>query len=158
MPQNVTKPQKETVFLLASRVNPELFDRLKDYRVLTWHSWSMESECEAFKGRFAIGGGTTSGLRAINVGYVLGFRNFVFYGLDSCLSDDRKTKRFTGEEAGAIVDVIVGDKTFYCNHAMAQQANEFQEIYKVMDVHIEVKGNGLIAMILEERKRLGKPV
>jgi hypothetical protein len=82
----------------------------------------------------------------------------LFYGLDSCLSDDRKTKRFTGEEAGAIVDVIVGDKTFYCNHAMAQQANEFQEIYKVMDVHIEVKGNGLIAMILEERKRLGKPV
>jgi uncharacterized Rossmann fold enzyme len=158
MPQNVTKPQKETVFLLASRVNPELFDRLKDYRVLTWHSWSMESECEAFKGRFAIGGGTTSGLRAINVGYVMGFRNFVFYGLDSCLSDDKKTKRFTGEEAGAIVDVIVGDETFYCNHAMAQQANEFQEIYKVMDVHIEAKGRGLIAKILKERKRLGKPV
>lgn len=159
MPQNVTKPQEETVFLLASRVNPELFDRLKGYKVLVWHSWSMEKECEEFKGQFAIGGGTTSGLRAINVGYVMGFRNFIMYGMDSCLADDRKTKRFTGEEAGQVVDVIVGDKTFYCNCAMAQQANEFQELYKVMpDVHLEAKGRGLIAAILDERKKQGKRV
>jgi hypothetical protein len=159
MPQNVVKPQQDTVFLLASRVNPELFDRLKDYKVMLWHSWSMEDECKEFKGKFAIGGGTTSGLRAINVGYVLGFRNFILYGLDSCLADDQKTKRFTGEEAGAIIDVTVGDKTFYCNHAMAQQANEFQELYKVMhDVHIDAKGRGLIAEILKERQRLGKRV
>jgi uncharacterized Rossmann fold enzyme len=159
MPQNVTNPQHESVFLLASRVNPELFDRLKDHKVLVWHSWSLENECQEFKGKFAIGGGTTSGLRAINVGYVLGYRNFILYGMDSCLADDRKTKRFSGEEAGAIVDVIVGEKTFYCNHAMAQQANEFQELYKVMqDVHIEAKGRGLLAAILEERKRLGKRV
>jgi len=159
MPQNVTNPQHETVFLLASRVNPELFDRLTDYKVLVWHSWSLEKECEEFKGKFAIGGGTTSGLRAINMGYVLGYRNFIMYGMDSCLADDKKTKRFSGEEAGAIIDVVVGDKTFYCNHAMAQQANEFQELYKVMsDVHLEAKGRGLIAAILDERKRLGKRV
>lgn len=157
MPQNVTKPQKESVFLLASRVNPEVFDRLKDYKILLWHSWSTENECAEFKGKFSIGGGTTSGLRAVNVGYVMGFRNFVFYGMDSCLADDGKTKRFSGEEAGAIVDVIVGGERFLCNGAMAQQAQEFQTLYNVMpDLHIESKGYGLLAKILSERKRLGK--
>lgn len=159
MPQNVTKPQKETVFLLASRVNPEVYDRLKCFRVMVWHSWSTENECHEFKGKFAIGGGTTSGLRAINVGYVLGFRKFSLYGMDSCLAADGKTKRFTGEEAGKIVDVIVGGEIFLCNGAMAQQAQEFQTLYNVMpDLHIDCHGNGLLAKILQERKRLGKPV
>src|SRR4051812_9797072 len=34
MPQNVTKPQPETVFLPASRVNPELFERLAGFNVM----------------------------------------------------------------------------------------------------------------------------
>jgi uncharacterized Rossmann fold enzyme len=159
MPQNVTKPQQETIFLLASRVNQELYQRLNGFRVMVWHSWSTENECNEFKGRFAIGGGTTSGLRAINVGYVLGYRNFSLYGMDSCLAADGKTKRFSGEESGKIVDVIIGGETFLCNGAMAQQAQEFQTLYNVMpDLHIKAYGNGLLARILLERERLGKRV
>ena len=156
MPQNVTKPQKETVFMLASRVNPELFDRLNGFRVMLWHSWSKEKECAAWKGKFGIGGGTTSGLRALNVAYVLGYRKFIFYGLDSCLAGDGITKRFTGEKAGKVIDVIVGGRTFMCNMAIAQQAQEFQDIYKVMpDIQIECAGDGLIAAILAERRKKG---
>jgi hypothetical protein len=159
MPQNVTKPQQETVYLLASRVNPEVFDRLKDHKIMLWHSWSREPECDAWKGKFGIGGGTTSGLRAVNVGYVLGFRKFVMYGMDSCLAPDRDTKRFTGEVVGPglVIDVRVGDRTFYCNGALAQQANEFQLLYQGMpDATIDAKGDGLIAAIIAERRRLGK--
>jgi len=159
MPQNVKNPQHDTIFLLASRVNPELYDRLKDHKVMVWHSWSTEPECDVWKGRFGIGGGTTSGLRAVNVGYLLGFRHFVMFGMDSCLASDKDTKRFTGEIVGDgwVTDVIVGDKTFYCNGAMAQQANEFQLLYQGMpDAKIEAMGDGLIAAILAERRRLGK--
>jgi uncharacterized Rossmann fold enzyme len=150
---------QNTVYLLASRCAPELFDQLKDHKVMVWHSWSMEPECEVWAGRFGIGGGTTSGLRAVNVGYVLGFRKFVMYGMDSCLAQDKDTKRFTGEVVGdgLIVDVRVGDRTFYCNGALAQQANEFQNLYQGMpDATIEAKGDGLISAILAERRRLGK--
>lgn len=145
-----------TTYLIASRCDPVMFDHLKDKKLMRWHSWSENEAWPELKGKLLIGGGTTSGLRAITFGYVQGFRNFVLYGLDSCLADDGKTKRFTGEKAGAIVDRIVGDKTFYCNGAMALQADEFQEYYKVMpDVHIEAKGNGLIAAIIAERKKRG---
>lgn len=158
MPQNVTKPQGETVFLLASRVNPEVFDRLKEHKVMLWHSFGSLDEAKAYKGNPSIGGGSTSGMRAITVGYILGYRKFVLYGMDSCLAEDRLTKRFTGEQAGQVIDVIVGDRTFYCNGAMAQQANESQELVQTFpDIKLDFKGDGLLAAIWAERKRLGLP-
>jgi hypothetical protein len=102
------------------------------------------------------GGGTTSGMRAINIGYLLGYRKFVLYGYDSC-NDAEGKKRFTGEMTGPTLDVYVGaeKRKFTCNAAMAQQANEFQMLYAVMpDITVEAKGPGLIAAIIDERKRL----
>lgn len=153
--ENLKHKHEEVAYLLASRVNPNVFEHLNDCHVTLWHSWSTDEECEAFKGKMAIGGGTTSGLRAINVGYVLGYRKFKLYGFDSCLSEDKKKKRFTGEGPGQIIDVVVGEKTFWCTYALAQQAQDFQKLYQIMDITIESVGNGLISAIIDERKRLG---
>lgn len=145
-----------TTYLIASRCDPVMFDHLAGKRLLRWHSWSNNENWPELKNKLLIGGGTTSGLRAVTFGYVQGYRNFTLYGMDSCLAADKKTKRFTGEEAGMVVDRIIGERTFYCNGAMALQADEFQEYYKTMpDIHFDIKGNGLLAAIVQERKRLG---
>lgn len=164
-----------TVYLLASRCSPSLFDQLAGKRVVIWHAlgapkmaaatgkplaWddlNLEPECEIWKGRLGIGGGTTSGLRAINLCYVMGFKNITLYGFDSCLAPDKDTKRFTGEKVGDgwKGDVIVDGRRFWCNGAWAQQATEFQELYKGMDMHVEAKGDGLIAAILAARRKRG---
>lgn len=149
---------QNTTYLLASRCDPSMFDHLAGKRVICWHSWSNNENWKELKGKLLIGGGTTSGLRAVTFGYVQGYRNFILYGMDSCLADDRKTKRFTGEHAGVVVDRIVDDKTFWCNGAMALQADEFQEYYRTMpDIHFEVKGKGLLAAIVEARGKRGYP-
>ena len=145
----------DTTYMPASRCPPSMFDYLKGRKVLLWHSWAPGPEMEAIgPGKVAIGGGTTSGLRAINIGYVLGFRNFTMYGYDSCNGPDGR-KRFGGEMPGATVDIWVGGplgRKFNCNMAMAQQANEFQKIFEVMpDVTLDVKGPGLIAEIMRVR-------
>jgi hypothetical protein len=105
-------------------------------------------------GKLAVGGGTTSGLRAVNIGYLLGFRNFTLYGYDSCNRADG-VKRFTGDKAGVSIDVFVGGPTgrkFNCNMAMAQQANEFQKLFDVMgDITVDARGPGLIAEIMRVR-------
>jgi hypothetical protein len=147
-----------TIYLIASRCNPKLFDHLKDCKVILWHSWSPDAESEAFKGKMAIGGGTTSGTRSIYVGYVLGFRKFVLYGLDSCLASDGITKRFSGEKAGRVVDIYVGERgrKFLANVPMAQQAEEIQDAFNHLgDASFEFVGDGLLAAIWEERKRRG---
>lgn len=152
---NLQLHNETTVYLLASRVNPNVFDLLKDRKVILWHSWSDEKECEAFRGKMAIGGGTTSGLRAINIAYIMGYKKIKLYGFDSCLDESKQKKRFTGEGPGAIIDVTVGDKTFWCTHALAQQAKDFQKLYAIMDITVESIGDGLITKIIEERKRMG---
>ncbi len=156
---NVSLKQQDCIYLLASRCNPELFDHLSDCKVMLWHAWSEEPECNVWLGKkFGIAGGTTSGLRAINVGYIMGFRKFVLYGMDSCLGKDRDTKRFSGERVGNayITDVIVGGKRFWCNGALAQQATEFQTYYKYLQsVSFDIKGDGLLSAIVSERKKRG---
>ena len=155
----VQRANDRTVYLVASRCPPVTFDHLKGKKIVLWHSWAEGPEMKALGvGKLAIGGGTTSGMRAINIGYILGFRKFVLYGYDSC-NDEKGMKRFTGEMTGPTLDVYVGDgedrKKFICNAAMAQQAKEFQMIYSVMkDITVEAVGPGLIAAIIDERRKL----
>ena len=144
-----------TVYMPASRCPPSTFDYLKGRKVLLWHSWAEGPEMAAIgPNKLAVGGGTTSGLRAVNIGYLLGFRNFTLYGYDSCNRADG-VKRFTGDVTGPAIDVFVGGPTgkkFSCNMAMAQQANEFQKLFDVMgDITVDVKGPGLIAEIMRVR-------
>lgn len=158
---NVQRESENTVYLLASRCAPQMFDHLADRKVMLWHAASSEEENRVLAElgvKYMIGGTSTSGLRAINVGYYLGFRKFVLYGMDSCNAPDGITKRIDGSLTGQTIEVIVGQtgKKFVCNIAMAEQAKAFQQIWVMMpDARLEIKGNGLLAAILEERKRLG---
>lgn len=158
---NLKHKNQRTAYLLSSRVAVEVFDHLADCRVMVWNAFGTSEEMKAFKHRasHACGGGSTSGLRAIAMGYLMGFRNFVLYGYDSCNAPDG-TKRIDGAKTGVTQEVIVGGQRFSCNMAMAAQANEFQLVtYSLLpDIHIEAKGGGLIAAILDERKRQGKRV
>ena len=158
---NLKHKNKHTAYLLSSRVAVEVFDHLADCRVMVWNAFGTSEEMKAFKHRasHACGGGSTSGLRAIAMGYLMGFRNFVLYGYDSCNAPDG-TKRIDGAKTGVTQEVIVGGQRFSCNMAMAAQANEFQLVtYSLLPgIHIEAKGGGLIAAILDERKRQGKRV
>lgn len=159
MPQNLKHANDETVYLLASRVSPRDFDLLKGRKIVLWHSWSKEDEMSVVgDNRIMIGGGTTSGLRAINFFYVAGFRSFHLYGLDSCLGR-RGEKHVDEAPLGKGVmrtDVIVDGVSYICNMAMAAQAQDFQKLYEVMpDMTIKSFGNGLITAILAARKRRG---
>jgi hypothetical protein len=157
--ENIQLANDDTIYLMASRCHPVMFDHLSNKRVVLWHSFGVIAEGDFYKGKPGIGGGSTSGLRAITVGYVMGYRNFILYGMDSCLAEDRLTKRFTGEKAGQVIDVIVGGRTFYCNGAMAQQAQEVQELMNCLPgLHLDIKGDGLLAAIWAERKRMGLTV
>lgn len=161
---NLQEESPNTIYLLASRCCPELFDHLKERHVMLWHSASNQEENIVLRKNkipTAVGGMSTSGLRAVNIGYFLGFRKFIMFGLDSCNAPDGITKRIDGSLTGQTIDVVVGNENgrkFVCNVAMAKQAEDFQWLYETMpDITIDVKGDGLIAAIVEERKKQGKP-
>jgi uncharacterized Rossmann fold enzyme len=151
----IQRKNKHTTYLLASRCHPVMFEHLSDCKVMLWHSWSQEAELPALGDKWCIGGGTTSGLRAVNIGYVLGFRKFVMYGYDSCVSGD--TLRVDGSKGDRLLNVYVGEsgRKFVTTPEMAQQAKEFQRIYEIMpDVDIVSRGDGLITAIIAERQMM----
>jgi len=175
---------ENTIYIVSSRCHPEIFDRLKDDRVILFHTYASQDEADdIFEERdskanglktFLIGGGTTSGVRAIHLAYSMGFRKFVMYGMDSSLGKDGTTKRFNGDKSGAIVHIKLGEwkktddgeeeivdklsRTYLTNAAMAQQAKDFERCYQELPgVTFESKGDGLIAAIIEKRKQMGLP-
>ena len=155
--QQVRLQTTRTLYYLASRVHPAVFDQLEDRNIIVFHTYGTDNDLPELAGRLLVGGGTTSGLRAITLGYLMGFAKFVLYGFDSCLATDGQTKRFSGEQAGTVLDRWVNGERFLCNGAMAMQADEFQQIYNVFpDITFEIPGNGLLAAIVKERRRLGK--
>src|SRR6267142_1122250 len=93
----------------------------KDVRVTIWHPYITKGQTHP-KGKMIIGGGTTSGLRAISLFYVgFGCRHFALFGFDSCLTGD--TLRIDGSraKAGAVISEIriePNGKPFYCNSEM----------------------------------------
>lgn len=177
--REIRHPQADNcTYLISSRCHPDLFDLLKKAgsHVVVWHSWASKpgslppegpgphhwrdfnplEECEVWRGRFGVGGGSTSGLRALAIAHCMGFRNAILYGFDSCLAKDRNTKRFTGEKVGdaLILDVIVDGERFFCNGALADQAAQFQRLLQALPgMKVEVKGPGLLAAIMKARAR-----
>jgi len=110
--------------------------------------------------RVAVGGGSTSGLRAIALGWFMGFRNFILYGFDCCVNENGH-KRFNDERPVPTVPPIwVDGKKFICNAAMAAQLNEFQKATYgwLSDIHFECRGDGALAALLEGRRKAGMQV
>jgi uncharacterized Rossmann fold enzyme len=144
-------------YMIASQCPAEVFDHLADRQVTIWHPYIMKGQTRP-KDRMWIGGGTTSGLRAIALFYAFGWRHFALFGFDSCL--DGETLRFdgTGVKSGDDVkEIRFNGKSYWCNSAMALQAQSFQIYYEWMpDAHFYAFGQGLIPDIIRAKEALNR--
>ena len=157
---------KRPVYLIASQCHAELFDYLSDQHVILWHLLATSSH-EFLKGRLQIGGGSTSGSRGIVIGWMMGFRTFHLFGFDSCLQGDgpNKLRKITGERWGGvnadgkdevIMELVCEDKTFFADPAMAAQANEIQDVVKMLEgSRFKAYGKGLIQTIFATNAKKG---
>jgi uncharacterized Rossmann fold enzyme len=150
------KPQPSVHYMIASQCHPAMFDNLEGYQVTLWHPYVKKGQ-DRPKNCMLIGGGTTSGLRAISLFYVLGYRQFELFGFDSC--NDGELLRVNGEglkEGDKLIEVKIDPQgeTFYCNTAMALQAEHFQTYYDYLpDATFNGHGRGLIQAIIKKREQ-----
>ena len=152
----------DIIYMIASQCHPEVFDDLKGSKVLIWHAWSLIGEEKLLLKKLLIGGGTTTGLRAFNLMWMLGYRRFILYGYDSCVrvekghegdmpTAENSMKRVNGDKPEDLIDIYCGKERFWTNAAMAAQANEFQTMMGIFPgIHVQVEGGGIIAQILIE--------
>jgi hypothetical protein len=150
------KPQPSVHYMIASQCHPAMFDNLDGYQVTLWHPYVKKGQ-DRPKKSMLIGGGTTSGLRAISLFYVLGYRQFELFGFDSC--NDGKLLRVNGDglkDGDKLIEVKIDPdgETFDCNTAMALQAEHFQTYYDYLpDATFNGHGRGLIQAIIKKREQ-----
>ncbi|CAB4128486.1 6-hydroxymethylpterin diphosphokinase MptE-like [uncultured Caudovirales phage] len=149
------KPNHGVEYMIASQCHKAMFDNLEGQKVTIWHPYVMKGQNRP-KNSLLIGGGTTSGLRAISLFYVLGWRHFALFGFDSCLTGDMLRINGSGlKEGEPLTEVRIEQdgETFYCNPSMALQAEHFQTYYDYLpDSHYYGFGHGLIQAIIKKRE------
>lgn len=150
---------KHTKFLIASQCHPKLFDHFDGYNAIRWHCFANCGEQEAlskFPGKHVlVTGGTTSGLRAICLTFMLGFQKYHLYGFDSCsntgvcgnVSKEKMIPVYVNDENGK-------PREFMTTPAMAKQAEEFPFLFNLLPGFIcHIYGDGLIRAVVDEIKR-----
>ena len=149
------KPNHGVEYMIASQCHKAMFDNLEGHKVTIWHPYVMKGQVRP-KNSLLIGGGTTSGLRAISLFYVLGWRHFALFGFDSCLDGDKLRVNGSGlKEGDQITEIRIDQEgeTFYCNASMALQAEHFQTYYDYLpDAQYYGFGHGLIQAIIKKRE------
>ena len=150
------KPCQAVKYMIASQCHPAMFDNLAGFDVTLWHPYVMKGQ-DRPKNSMLIGGGTTSGLRAISLFYVLGWRDFQLFGFDSC--NDGETLRVNGDglkTGDSLLEVRIDPEgePFFCNASMALQAEHFQTYYDYLpDATFAGHGHGLIQAIIKQRSK-----
>jgi uncharacterized Rossmann fold enzyme len=149
-------PHKGVEYMIASQCHKAMFDNLKGYNVNIWHPYVMKGQVRP-KNAMLIGGGTTSGLRAISLFYVMGWRHFALFGFDSCNDGDKLRVNGSGlKEGDKVTEIRIEEdgETFLCNASMALQAEHFQTYYDYLpDATFTGFGHGLIQAIIKKREQ-----
>lgn len=156
-----------SLYLIASICDPSVFDALEGREVFVWHP-EMTGETDQQAAIFEqypdkpcslIGGGNTGAMRALNLGFILGYRTFHLYGMDSSYPKggaDHAYKKHDGPEPEALSALFNG-KHFCASPWMVRQADEFKFYYAqltTLGCNIHVHGEGLIPEIATTLKRL----
>jgi hypothetical protein len=101
-----------------------------------------------------IGGGSTVGLQAMVIAYVLGYRRIHLAGMDGSYRDGEGHAYAQSLNDGErTIEVIVGGQTFKAAPWMAQQAEEFQVVAAElanMGCEIVIGGDGLLPAVARE--------
>ena len=149
-------PHKAVEYMIASQCHKAMFDNLEGHNVTIWHPYVMKGQ-DRPKNTLLIGGGTTSGLRAISLFYVLGYRQFGLFGFDSCNDGDKLRVNGSGlQPSDQLTEIRIeqNGETFYCNASMALQAEHFQTYYDYLpDAQFYGFGHGLIQAIIKKREQ-----
>jgi len=148
LPEDFIIPKEGIKYFLASQSAPKTFNNLKGFDVTLWHAWQGIGEDEILPpGTMLIAGGFTTALRCLNLGYVLGHRNFEIYGLDSSFAEDTHSYKHYTHLSG--MEIWCAGRVFKTLPALARQANEFREFCKNFHHLFKLKthGDGLIQHI-----------
>ena len=137
-------------FMFAATTHPELVDRAigRNASVTIWQSaqpadWNLT----VYPGPQVFGGGTV-GTRAIDMAWILGWRDLHILGMDACLSLDGRNSVYPDAppiDRAKLQTFICNGRAFVAMPSYARQVEDFAAITRPLkDTAITLYGDGLL--------------
>lgn len=150
------KPHKDVTYLMASCCDPKVWENLKGFNVKVWHMHNGK-ETTDWVSRNApwsavVGGGSTAGLRAIQIGGILGFRKFDIYGMDCSSVDGELRAGESNAPPQNKMRVRIKDRIFDTTDLMINAATEYlnhMEAYPMIDCVLH--GDGFLQNLVKNK-------
>jgi 6-hydroxymethylpterin diphosphokinase MptE-like len=146
--RHVTNPDDRTDFFLASCVHPDFIAAVPNPKL--WHAQQTASENRLIQElepeAFLIPGGSSAGLRTIELLYAMGYRTIDIHGMDSSFDDDaRWAGPHHGPNKGEVIEVPYAGRKFKTSVAFLMYADQFRACRKAHpDLTINLHGDGLL--------------
>lgn len=144
---------KETIYLVASKCHPAVFEALEGRRVFLWHvddaeSWALTREHEPVMCAVSIT------IVALELMRRIGFRRFETWGWDGCFQDGRAHATDQGGYPSEIT-VTVGKRDFHTTTAWALEAQDAMTKFRLASTQtgldLIIHGDGMLAAIRDYR-------
>ncbi len=137
---------KDTIYCLASQVDPEIYRRLAGHQIRVFHASNLKLHQP---GDDYITGGSTTSMRAINLMQWAGYTMFHVIGLDCC-EDGGVSHVYDKTTVNKTIKVFIAGREFLTRADLAAQHQEFLEEYILgkPPLNVTVYG-GAIAASLE---------
>jgi uncharacterized Rossmann fold enzyme len=138
----VHKPRRDVIYLIAAHCDPKVFDALTGFDCRLWFPLDYELPVPV-----SVGGGSTVGLRAINVGFTLGYPDIHLWGFDGCVKEHHHAYPQPENDDEPTEVVEYRGKKFKMTEWMIHQAANFDEMMRKHSLNITVHTNGVIKHI-----------
>lgn len=131
----------------ASQCDREVFNRV--HNITLWHHVSASNVIKNNKDiEVIVAGGSTVGLNAMCIAYLLGYRKLHLYGFDSSYDGDKHHAYYQPlNDNEQIIDVTCGNRSFKAAPWMAEQVEQFRDLAPQLcnlGCEITVHGDGLL--------------
>ena len=140
----VRKARKGIIYLISADCDPKVFDALEGYDCRIWFPMDYELPVPV-----SIGGGTTVGLRAINIGYTLGYNDIHLWGFDGCVKEHHHAYPQPENDDEPTKVVHYEGKDYTMTNWQIAQADNFDEMMRKYHLNITVHTQGVIKHIGE---------
>lgn len=152
-PENVnfvSRPHKDTQFLLSSQCHPDILEALKGFDVRMYHLNTPTTRRVFEDAPIYFGGGATVGTTAMGIAAALGYRVLGIFGFDSSYDGDMShVIPQPQNENQKTLDVWIHDRKYISTAAMAKQVEEFRPWCATLEktfpgIDIRLFGDGLL--------------
>jgi hypothetical protein len=139
----------ETVYLVASKCHPKVFEALRGRQILLWHC-AEPATLDLFVGRLVIQTSISVTLCALNLMPVLGYHRLDTWGWDGCYLAGRDHAVPQPHRTDDITVQLGPRRRFATTKSWAAEAEEAVRLFQATPRQVAIRGRGMIGAIVRQ--------